>query len=338
MAFPWIFQSNFEAGTNGEWDSETDTGSQLDIAHYRDLARYPWPTAAPLSGAYCLRLTLSGGTADATLTEGDIDIAANANRFVGFGLWFSPTFDATADDTVNLLELQQGGGTVEATFGFRYVAATDVINLGIGETAPTSFSSEALQKGVWYWVDLDVDLDAGTDNDGSINMYVTRIGDAAQTTASATAVSSLDQGAVGQGVLGVQGHLATTTGVILIDDFIFDDARVYPPRTRYPYEVMLTKSGHAFVGPGCISNVTLLSGAGTDNVLKVFDTNTADTLNAESVVAELKNTANNETVDPAGMPVEVRRGAYVSLSGTNPRALVQIKSGARSDARVRAVR
>jgi hypothetical protein len=103
VAFAWIFESNFEAGTVGEWDSESDTASQLDIAHYADLARFPWPTAAPLSGAYCLRLTLSGGTADATLTEGDLNIAANTLSWFGFGIWFSPTFTATADDTVNML-------------------------------------------------------------------------------------------------------------------------------------------------------------------------------------------------------------------------------------------
>ena len=34
MAFPWIFHSNFESGNNSEWDSETDTGAQLDFPHY----------------------------------------------------------------------------------------------------------------------------------------------------------------------------------------------------------------------------------------------------------------------------------------------------------------
>lgn len=335
MAFPWIFESNFEAGTNAEWDSETDTASQLDFPHYKELARFPWPTCLPLSGAYCARISLTGGTADATLTEGDINIAAGANRFAGFGIWFSPDFDATANDTVHLLEFQQAGGTVEATFGFRYVASTDVINLGIGETAPTSFGSTSILKGVWYWVDLDLTVDAGTENNGTIDMYVTRVGDPASTAVDASQVASLDQGAVGQGVLGVQAQLATTTGTILIDNFVFDDARVFPPRDRYPTEVLLTKSGHAFVGGGKVSNVTLLSGAGTDNVLKIFDTDTADANNAESAVLELKNTANNETVDPAGVPVRVHRGCYVELSGTNPRALLQVDRGLRSDAQIR---
>lgn len=337
MAFPWIFQSNFEAGTVGEWDSETDTGSQLDVAHYSELARFPWPTAAPLSGAYCLRLRLTGGTADAVVTEGDLNVAADALSWFGFGIWFSPNFTATANDTVNLLELQETGNAAMATFGFRVVSATGVINLGIGKAAPTTFSSAALERGVWYWVDLRVELDDGGTNDGTIDLYVTRVGDPAATTVHATQVATLDQTAVTHGVLGAQDHLATTKGVILIDDFIQDDLRVYPPTSRYPYEVMLTKSGHAFVGTGTITNVTLLSGAGTDNVLKVFDTDIADTLNAESVLVELKNTANNETVDPAGMPIQVRRGAYVQLSGTNPRALVSIGAGARSDARVRRI-
>lgn len=324
MAFPFLFEANFEAGTNAEWDSETDTGSQLDFPHYSELARYPWPTAVPFEGAYCMRAVLSGGTADAFVLEGDIDIAASTRRHVAFDMWISPTFTGTADDTINIFEAQSAGPVVEATFGLRVVAATDVINLGIGETAPTSFSSQAFERGVWHTIELDITLDSGAGNDGTIDLYVTRHGSPAATAVYATQVTGLDQAAVIQGVLGVQDHLATTTGVILFDNFKFDDGRIYPKTRRYDDSVLLTKSGHAFVGPGCIENVTLMSGAATDNVVTVYDTDTGDTNDATSIVCELKNTANNELVDPAGMPVHVTRGCYVSMSGTNPRALVKM--------------
>jgi hypothetical protein len=312
MAFPYVYESDFETGTTtGEgWDSETDTASQLDIAHYKTLANLPWPTCAPFKGAYALRATLSGGTADAFLTEGDINIAADGTNYFRFYIWLSPTFTGTANDTINIFE-GIATATVEFTFGLRVVAATNVVNFGIGETAPTSFTTQAIERGVWYCIELAVHVDDGASNNGTIDLYLTKEGEPSSDDVAATQVASLDQGAITSGVLGVQDHLATTTGTILIDQFVQDDARVYPITRRFDDTVLLTKSGHAFVGRGIVDNITLMSGAGTDS------TNT---------VAELKNTANNELVDPAGMPVDCVRGAYVVLSGTTPRARVKIKN------------
>lgn len=336
MAFPFIVENNFETGTvSDEWDSETDTASQLDIAHYTELARYPWPTCAPYQGAYAGRAVLSGGTADAFFVDGECNVALDARNYFAFPIWLSPDFTASADDTVNILELV-ASATAEVTFGLRVVAATDVINFGIGETAPTSWSSLAIERGVWYWVELDVTLDDGASNDGTIDIYITKAGEPAATAVAATQVASLDQGAITDARLGVQDHLATTTGVILFGGLYQDDARIYPMTRRYETTKTLTKSGHVFVGNGCIENITLLSGAGTDNVVQVYDTDIADTNDPSQVKLELKNTANNETVDPAGVPVTIIRGAYVSLSGTNPRAKIKIsKVSCFSDANTR---
>ena len=38
MAFPLDFFENFEAGTKGNFDSETDTGNRLDFPHAHDIA------------------------------------------------------------------------------------------------------------------------------------------------------------------------------------------------------------------------------------------------------------------------------------------------------------
>lgn len=322
MAFPFIFESNFEQGDNSEWDSETDTGSQLDFPHYTELARFPWHTAAPFRGAYCMRVVLSGGTADAFVTEGDIDIAADANRFVRFMLWISPDFTATANDTLNILELQSAGPVAEVTFGLRVVAATNVINFGIGETAPTSFGAEAIERGTWYTIELDITLDDGGSNDGTVDLFVTPEDHDASTTVHASQVASLDQAAVIQGVLGVQDQLATTTGTLLFDQFVFDDTgRTFAIKDRFKQTQLLTKSAHVFVGAGEICHVELLSGAGTDCVLSVFDTDVADTNDADKLVMEVKNLSNSEYV-PSDLPREVTRGCYVTLAGTNPRALV----------------
>jgi len=83
----------------------------------------------------------------------------------------------------------------------------------------------------------------------------------------------------------------------------------------------MTKSGHALVGPGKLIP-TLLSGAATDNRLRVYDSDVAST-NAP-LVADLHNTAGDETVE-SRRPVYVRNGAYVELTGTNPRAMVEIQ-------------
>ncbi len=335
MSFPYIFHSNFEAGTAAEWDSETDTETQLDFPHYTELARYPWPTALPSEGAYCARWVLAGGTADAILTEADIDIAANTERWFAFDLWFSPTFTGTANDTVHLLELVSTGPVIEAVMGFRVVAATNVINLGIGELAPTSFSAEAIERGVWYTVELKVDLDNAGSNDGTIDMYVTRRGEPFAGSVAATQVGSLDQAAVTDGMLGVQNHLATTTGVILIDRFIMDDTRVYPQQELYEETLLLTKTGHAFVGPGTIESITLLSGNGTDCVVSVYDSDKAET-NDASLKWHVANTAANEIVETGVREVNLTRGAYVTLTGTTPRALISTKNvKCMSDALVR---
>lgn len=321
MAFPFVFHSNFEQGTNGEWDSETDTVAQMDFPHVKDLASTPWPTAVPYSGAYCARVQLTGGTADAILTEGDLNISADADVFNSFKIWFSPDFSATANDTVHILELK-ATSTVELCVGFRIVAATGAINMGIGEVAPTSFAGLAMERGVWYTIESGITLDDGGSDDGTIDIYITKEGDQASAGVAATQVGTLDQGAVTTGDFGITNHLATTTGTILLDEFVFDDARIYAEEDRpvSKWDVLLTKSSHLFVGRGQIDDAILMPGAGTDCVLTIYDTNAANTNDATNIVGEVKNVTNSETVNLNNVPVCVERGAYITLSGTNPRA------------------
>ncbi len=314
MAFPWIFESNFEVGDNTEWDSETDTGSKLSIAHFSTLANIPG-SAMPYRGAYAMLVDLrSGDTNDHTLTEGDIDIADAATRYFRFYLHASKDFTATADDVFNIFELQQVGGTVESSLGMQITAASNLLEIGIGDgTAPTTFVT--FPRGRWVCVELLATISTG--GAGVLTLFL----DGSQV---ATLTTLTNAAAVGQGVLGTQNTLSTTTGCLVFDQFVMDDARIYPISQRWPEEVLLTKSGHVFVGPGYIENATLLSGAGTDCVLSVYDTDQAKTLDASNVKLELKNVANNDPVDPAGVPVQLNRGCYVVLSGTTPRAMIKV--------------
>lgn len=317
MAFPFVFESNFEGGTNGEWDSEADTGSVLDFPHYSVLARYPWASWAPYRGAYCLRIEAAGGTADATLTEGDIDIADGASRYFRFYVNFSPTFTGTANDTFNLFELQQADGTRELTFGGRIVAATNAINLGIGDgIAPTDFDSVALTRNEWHCIELLATV--STSDAGAMTLWVDG--------RSAVALTTLDQaGAVGQGVLGLQDHLATTTGVILLDEFVMDDLQLYPFAERFPTSLILTKTGHVFVGPGSLQGAALLS-TGASDTLHLYDTDTAGSNDASSRVVELDQTQ-SASASSNGENILFNKGCYAVLS-SGARGQVVVTCGA----------
>lgn len=328
MAFPWIFASNFEQGTNAEWDSEQDTGSKLDFPHYSTLATIPG-APAPYRGAYCARIDLtSGDTNDHTLTEGDMDIADAGTGYFRWYMYISSNFTATANDVFNIFELQQAGGTVEMSVSMQITASSNLLEIGFGDGVAQSSFVTYPARGRWCCIELLATVSTGGSGVATLFLDGTQV----QTSTTLTQAA-----AVGQCVLGTQNTLSTTTGVIYLDQFVMDDARIYPISVRFPHEVLLTKSGHVFVGSGTVENVSLLSGAGTDCVLSIFDTDVGNTNDASNVRVELKNTANNELVDPAGTPLTFQRGCYVSLSGTNPRALVKIgwAQGYWSDGRIK---
>ena len=331
MAFPWIFASNFEAGTNAEWDSETDTGSKLSFPHYSALSCRADLTVGPYRGAYCAMVDLTtGDTNDHTLTEGDIDIADAATRYFRFYLYVSSSFTGTADDTFNIFELQQAGGTIEMSLSMRITAATNLLEIGFGDSTVAANFVTYPARGRWACIELLATVSTGGAGVATLFLDGTQI---------QTETSSTQAAAVGQGVLGTQNTLSTTTGVILFDQFIMDDLRVYPIKDRFPDDLLITQNQHIFVGEGYIENASLLSGAGTDCVLTLFDTDTADTTDASNIRLELKNVTNNDIVDPAGVPCHFKRGCYAVLSGTTPSSRAMLKigraQGYRSDGAIR---
>ena len=122
MAYPWIFQANFEAAFSSEWDiAESDTGSLLDRVHYSDLAAIAGQGAlTPWRGAYCMRINGHPfDTNNHTVGDGDIDIATGVTRYFLFYLFISSDFSATADDNFSIFELQQADNTQVFTVGMR---------------------------------------------------------------------------------------------------------------------------------------------------------------------------------------------------------------------------
>lgn len=330
MAFPFIFESNFEAGTLAEWDSETDVELALNVRHYTYNAREDVAKVGPIApwrGAFELELNLIGDTADHTVTEGDMNIADTATAWTRFYLFLGRDLRGVTD-IFNIFELQGTANAVEAAISLRITTNVDTVEIGIGQIAATTFATQPLQKGRWYCIELMTN--AETDGSGASELYVD--GALVQT------ISTITNTAVLQGVLGTQNTLSTTLGHIFIDSFVFDDLRIGPQVDRFPDVFWVTKTTHICLGDSELLNVTLMQGAGTDNALVIYDTDRAYTGDEGNKVARLYNlTASEPPIDLADVPVCVKRGAYVVLTGTSPQALIHIgrSQGYRSTGRIR---
>ncbi|HEY6043495.1 MAG TPA: hypothetical protein VIU43_01225 [Nitrosospira sp.] len=322
MAFPFLSHCNFEDGTKGHFDSETDTGNRLDIVHYSDLARFPG-LPAPWRGAYACRVDLAKSANDAYLQEDTSwDLSASGTIAFRFMLWVSKDLVMADTDEFVVLVLQSAGPVSEVVCAINYTTANG-LRIGVGETAASQFLP--LPQGRWVNVEVVATIDSGAGNDGTINLYVDG--------SAATQVTALDQAAITQGRFGVIGQDAgTTAGTIIFDHIIADDARVYPtePGQRFAdNQVLLAAGQHLFVGPGCLENISLITG-GTDNVLQCWDTDTANTNDVNRRKVDLRTSTAKEIVDPAGMPIKFLRGCYITLSGTaaaeGPTAIAKLGS------------
>jgi len=316
MGFPFLSEAGFEAGTLGHFDTEVDTELRLDFPHYSDLAKIPG-AGAPWRGAYCMRVALAndGSPADAYVQEtGAWDLSASGTLFVRLMFRVSADIVMANNDEFAIFQLWSGASTPEAGAYINYTTANG-LRLGIGEGSASSFAP--LTVGVWHCLELKFVIDSGAGNDGTIDAWLDG--------GALTQVTGLDQGAITSGVVGVLSQDAGTTGgTILFDDIIADDARIFPPVERFPQQILLTASGHVFVGPGEVLKLDLLSGGATDNVLQVYDTDRGYTSDGSAAALELRNVANNERVPMGDWPLRLHRGCYVSLAGTNPRAIVTI--------------
>ena len=320
MSFPYIFESNFEGGTNAEWTTgETDTDAILDFPSYRTLAAYGHE---PYSGAYCMRVLSPGATpADAFVSAPECNIADTVTNYFRFNVFFDKDFTATADDVCAILELQGAADAVTVAFGFQIIALTNVINFGVGGNnagaVPDNFSAVPVERGKWHTITMCVNIE--TDASGVIDMYVTKDGGRQGVVAEASD-ATITNIAVTHAVFGLQDQLATTTGYILLDNFVQDNTQLFALK-RYPEEVVLTKTGHAFVGSGQIETITLHPGSAAGDI-EVYDSDSAD---AVDLVANVASPVANQTVTKV-TPTNVSRGAYCVLTGQgNPRAIAKLK-------------
>ncbi len=307
MAFPWLSECNFEDGTLGHFDSESDSTNRLSFAHYSDLAKVPG-LAMPWRGAYAMRVNLATSTTDAYVQENaSWDLAADGTIYIRIKMWVSPDITMANNDEFYVLALQSTGPVNEVVAGIKYTTAGG-FTIGVGETAITS--TLPLPLGRYFDLVVAANIDAGGGNDGTIDFWVD--------STAGTQVASLDQAAIIQGRVGVMSQDAgTTAGNIIIDSIVADDARLYFNTTadRFPESVHITKSCHLWVGPGTLENISLATGF-TDNVLEVYDTDSGNVDHIGRRRVYLTTSTTGEIVDPAGMPIKLTRGCYVVLSGT----------------------
>jgi hypothetical protein len=312
-SFPYVAAEHFEAGTLGIFDTETDTGSQLDFPHYATLSRFG---LAPYRGAYCCRVKLTGGTTAAYLIEtGSLDTAAAATAHAGFYFYLAPDFTMADTDKFIMFDLESTLNTTsEAAMGLirtganvlvwtAQTAAAAAQTLSLGTLDPPGHPNSCL--GTWHHVAMSATNDPGA-NDGTIDVWLDGVLVGAQ-------ITGLNQAAVVNGRLGVIGPDAGTKGTILFDDFIVDNARLYPNKERFPRIFPVTKTQHVFVGPGWVSGAALLT-LGADDILTLWDTDVGNVDDDTGYIVQLDG--NVQTA--AEGPFHFKRGCYATISGTNP--------------------
>lgn len=312
MAFPFTYEANFEAGTTAEFDSETDSSSKLNIRHWTKIKSTPGNAGLmPYRGAYCMEVDLNGAAATQYLQENDgFDIAANATLYVRLIFLITTDLTMAASDRFTLLALQNTSNVDEAVIDVRSNAG--IIQVLAAETgAATTLRATDLELGKWHTAELFVNIDENGEDDGTLDFYLDGVQVGAQ-------ITGLDQGAITHARLGAQGiDAGTTAGRIYVNEIAADDARLYPYAARYPFSQEITKSQHFFVGPGWIDTCVVLSTA-SDNVIKLYDTDTANVLGDE-YIAELDPDASISVT----VPLRFQKGCYIQLEGTSPRALIK---------------
>ena len=223
-------------------------------------------------------------------------------------------------DALILFDMQSAG-VDEVVFGLR--RSGDDYQLFAGETGATRTLTIQRSNSKWHQVELEITLDAGAANNGTLTFHV----DGGQVGAQ---ITGLDQGATDNGQLGVvSGSAASNAGTILIGGIIADDTRIFPRKYPVRETVWLTKDAQVFIGAGVIDSV-VVTGTSTDAVATLLDTDIYEaglTNFSREPVAYVRNVVANDQSPGLNLPVEFYKGVYIQLTGTNPQAWVSIKNG-----------
>lgn len=322
MAFPYLMSENFDAGSRGVFDAETDSTSILDFPHYTELSR---TGAAPYRGSYCMRVKPAGGTTSAYLQENTaLDQAGAATVFYRWYVYLGRDFSMAGTDKFSIFEAESvADTTTEYACGFDISSGT--VRFWMAETSAASASTLSLgtlaeARDKWYCIELKSVLDNAGNNDGTLDGWVNG--------APLTQITALDQGAIVDVKLGIIGLDATTTGTILFDQFDADDGRLFPYRDRFPAVNGWVHAAQeqVLVGPGRFAIAFTGTAAAGSNTMTVYDTDRFAALTDPTPLIALTNAAQYEFM-PGHDIFQVNRGAYVVIAGTAAQAFVSLDCG-----------
>lgn len=302
------YRENFEGGNNGLFDADTGT---VTIQHYPALAS---KGLTPYIGAYAAEVVMTAGsTTDHYLNEADFNLSLNDEGAIRFAVCFGRDCVASTTDEIEIMTGEASAVTQLAIAAS--INSDGTIQLGIGKAGGSiTLGDASIVKGLWYVLDLVIILDAGGGNNGQLTLHVTEAGrEGADSGAYLTTAANLDQLAVTDLRLGVQGQLSATTGTILFDDVVYDLTTATTrigTEPRFEEHMTINADRHLFLGRGTLDMISFSSDTDADTV-KLYDTDRGRI--TKLLVTIQANTNNFMVTHP---PVNAQRGIKAVFSGT----------------------
>lgn len=316
MALPLEFYETFEAGTKGDFTSETDTGNRLDFPHALDLA-----PLTPYRGAYCCRVNLGKNSSDAYVEEA-VTWASSSIRYGRFRILAAQDVQFGNDrDYVDILAFYSSTSTLEHTLRlgridpYRVcVAACNADNANW--TGDASYI--VLPVGEWTTLEFGVYVDSAGGTTTVMRPGIARM----QSVGSS-------EGTITKFRLGSPAQNGDIQGTILFDDFAVDESPLYEDDSAHNGalsggSMFFLQSGFAFLGMGEIEHISLADGGSGNCRIKIYDTDNPNSLPLGALRENLATLTANATEQSRHRGFRCRRGAYIALSGTNPQAIVRL--------------
>ena len=317
MSFPYVKSDGFETGAT---NFTASSGSLIDVPHYTELARQGM---APYRGAYCGRIKLAGGTTSQFWREDtafdDLDNAVT--RFLRWYFYLGKDLAMTDADKFSMVEMESTlNTTTEVAAGIQRTSGN--IEFWYNETTAAASPSTIVlgttvtALGKWFCAELKVVLSSG--GTGTIDGYINDV--------AGTQITTLTQADIVDVKIGVVGPDAGTSGTILIDDIIYDDAQIYKDQVRYQpvNRRIVFPADHPIIGPAEFSiAVTAVS---TGGVLRMYDTDGVPNSLDNQIGPDMRPVSALEMV-PGHDVFSCIRGLYLVLTGSDTMASVSVNRG-----------
>jgi len=303
MVFPYTFSENFETGTKGNFDSETDTERRLNFTK-----------GAACWGAYGMVVDLSKGSADAYLQDVGFATAANTTLYMRFMMKLEGVTFGAENDEVKILDLL-AGAVSELQLVLVYRGPEGIVLEIRDPDASMGRSWIRPRMDEWLCVEASWTVDNAGANDGRASLYID---------GHRASVAKMDQAAFTIGRIGAMGQTGDIEGKIYFDHILVDNDRLMPCFDT-PNKT-LTASGWACLGPCTIEQVRLIDGGSGNSEVEIYNTDEL-AYSEEDMVAYLAVTTAAPKFVQSDKPVSLKRGCYLKLTGTNPRAIVRLGGG-----------